>query len=269
MTYPQPSSVGALVGGQQFFRLFTELESAGDIYESEVSALGFSMGPDSDLANVRISYFDSITDTGVGNLVLSPDRNFVGRVDARPADKYIKSVTRKGRILISPIDTYAPDIFAALFDPQQLAVIRPKLDVLQYFGTLPSVIPQRSDRTFKFTSLKAAGDPSTGTTAVAFPSYGRKSGFLSFFNRTGTPFTVTLTGVNFSLSAISNNPYGTFEELYTHEMGTIDSEQFQFKASQHGIWDYFYLSIGPANAGADTYTGGQFYCTVQLSDDEA
>ena len=44
MSFPQPSSIAPIIGGKEFWRLKTQLLSAGDLYESEVSALGFAMG---------------------------------------------------------------------------------------------------------------------------------------------------------------------------------------------------------------------------------
>ena len=77
MTFPQTLSVDQLRDGQQFWRLFTEPESSGDIWESDVGALAFAIGADSDIARALITYYDLTETDRVNSLVVSANKPFI------------------------------------------------------------------------------------------------------------------------------------------------------------------------------------------------
>lgn len=265
MTFPQLSSITPVLGGQQYFRLKTQLENAGDLYESEVSALGFAMGPDSDLSNILVSYYDPNTPGGVGQLLLSPDRNFAGRVDAHPGAPYIQSSNRRGRILISTNDIYAPSWRPLDFDADTWNIIPPTIDVLQYFSALPSVIPPRSDRSFHFNFYE---DPAAlKRSFLAIPAYGRKSGTFQFQNWTAGTVDLAVLAVRW---ALSSNDLGTIELGVEGVIGAsaalaqFGSRVVPFNANTNGLWDYFIISLGSA---VNEYDGGLFPTIITLSDD--
>ncbi len=276
MTFPQPSSTAPVLGGQQFFRLNTQLSGAGDLYESEVSALGFALGPDSDLASVRISRYDAEEAGGVSQFVLSPDRNFAGRIDSRPAESYIKSRSRKGRILIGTDDIYSPEWRPLDFDSTPPGdvwnIIPPQLDVMQYFSTLPSVIPPRSDRTFRFEYFEIP--PANSRTLLAFPVYGRKSGCITVFNATagiGSAVYVGLGAVRFALSVSSDGTrFAATEGIIdpVAALASFNSRVINFNSNVDGLWDYFYLIIGGViDATPLNYTGQTLPVIATMSDD--
>lgn len=270
MTFPQLSSVAPLLGGQQYFRLLTDLSSAGDIYESEVSALGFALGPSSDLRAVRVSFYDPTLPGGVSQFRLSPERNLSGRVDSRVGDPYIRSRSRRGRILISIDDIYSPQWRPGDFDPNVLTgdlwrIIPPTLDVLQYFKTLPSVVPPRSDRPFHFNVLESPPGANKRT-FLAIPAYGRKSGSIAIRNDTGVLLDIAIDCVRF---ALSTNAAGT---TYLGVEGNLVAPAaianganvlFSYNASTHGEWDYLIFQVG----GANPYNGGIIQIHANLSDD--
>lgn len=263
MTFPQLSSIAPLIGGQQFFRLKTQLENAGDIYESEVGALGFAMGPDSDLSNVLVSYFDPKTPGGVGQLLLSPDRNFAGRIDAHPGAAYIESDTRRGRILISTNDIYSPEWRPRDFDADVWNIIPPTLDVMQYFTGLPSVIPPRSDRTFRFEFYEVAAG---GRSFLAIPSYGRKSGTIQVYNSDGgASVAFGVLAVRFVLSK-TGGLYDAIEGVIhtPAALAQFAALTVPFDSTADGLWDYLILQIGEI---ANPYNGGAFPIVVTLSDE--
>jgi hypothetical protein len=269
MSFPQPNSIDPVLAGQDFFRLLTQLTSAGDIYESEVSALAFAMGPDSDLSAVEINYFNPITNN-VELATISPDRSLIGRLDARNDITYPVS-KRKGRILISIEDLYDPEWRPNGFDDEEYEIIPPILDVIQYFTSPPSVVPPRSDRTFRFQYLKLPPNP-TRRSIIAIPCYGRKSGYFTFRNADSvTDVPVTLGAVRFSTSEIvaGSGADGTAEELslFTATLSQFASDSYVFKSSTDGLWDYFYISLG-GNL-LTPYNGTAFPITVTLSDDLA
>ena len=74
MSYPQPSADQYAIKGYQFFRLNTLLTSPGDIYQSQQSGHAFAIGPESDISNVNVAYFDDQVPNFMAQTVISPQR---------------------------------------------------------------------------------------------------------------------------------------------------------------------------------------------------
>lgn len=206
MSYPQPNSNAYSVGGSQFFRLLTPLTSPGDIYESEQSGHAFALGPESDVANVNVVYYDDqvpsfVTTTGIG-----PERSFTGLLVARNEVRYAPA-NRPGRILFYPADLYDPSYQPAGFVPnsQTLTFIPPMLDVIQYFSPQPSLVPRRLDKTFRFDGI-----PNNGASGwIVVPFWGRKTGTVRFDNYCTNPVTFAVRGVTYYINDPASNPAGT------------------------------------------------------------
>lgn len=268
MTFPQPNADQAAVGqAAQFFRLNTPLSSSGDLYESAQGALAFALGPNSDLSNVRVSYFDEAVAGGVAQIILSPDRSFVGRIAARNEVTYTKSVSRKGRILISIDDIYNPAWRPSDFDGDSYEIIPPDLDVIQYFVNPPSLTSQRSDKTFRFQYPKL---PPNGAkrTIIAIPSYGRKSGSIAISNPSGATIAgIGLSGVRFVLSYAGSTIPAGIERAISAPADIVSSGErmIEFSSATHGYQDYLYLTIG--GDITKPYAGTPLPITITLSDD--
>lgn len=207
MTYPQPSSEKYVTGGYEYFRLNTLLSSPGDIYESLVSGLGMALGPQSDIANVNVAYFDSqAAPTFMNFTVVSPGRSFVGRLDARNELVYTPA-GRPGRVLLWSDDLYDPNYRPrAAGDEDLIEFIAPRLDVIQYFANQPSLVPARQDKSYLFQNyILGAG----GTLYLVVPYYGRKFAYVNFTNRdTVVPITIGYFGLNYAITDdFSANPY--------------------------------------------------------------
>jgi hypothetical protein len=273
MTYPQPSSTAPVLAGQDNFRLTTPLRSGGDIYESEVSAYGFAVGPNSDLASIAVTYFDENASSFTNQAIITPDRNIVGRIDARNDSTYPGATPRRGRILLSPNDIWDNNFEPLGFDVADdvIRFVAPVLDVIQYFTPAPSVTPPRSDREFRFQYYDLPNDLVDGITWVAIPAYGRKSGFFTFKNIGNGIVTtnITVMGVKLSASA-SPGPIGAVQKvLFTDGLITGGTQTtYAFKSSADGVWDLLLIGLG-GGAGPGPYNGGPFPTTVVLSDDIA
>lgn len=270
MTFPQSVADQFAINGFQFWRLNTPLSSMGDLYESAQGALAFALGPNSDIANFRVSYFDEMRAGGVGTILLSPDRSFVGRVDARNEVSYIESVARAGRVLISVDDIYNTAWRPADFDDDTWELVPPELDVIQYFINPPSLIPQRSDKTFRFQYLQP---PINGAkrTFIGVPAYGRKSGTISIKNYTASTIAnVGVFGVKFFLTS---NALGTTYSVAAE--GTISAPAdlagfgqrlVQFTSQTQGGWDYIYIGLG-GDITKPYVAGSIVPISITLSDD--
>lgn len=269
--FPQLSSVLPVIDGKQFFRLKTELLSAGDLYESEVSALGFAMGPDSDLSSVNISYLDEEqTPQLLTSANLTPDRNLVGRIDARNDVQYKGPGQRPGRILINSNDLWDPslrpfDYDAAGGGEDLIEFIRPTLDVLQYFRDVPSVAPPRSDKSYRFEYYQQAPG-AQGVTWLAIPAYGRKSGSFTFNNRNAVD-TVRVTVYGWKLQTTTPSATSTTASLFTDDLLSTDTAVFQYSSLADGLWDILLIALGGATAGFKYINTSAFPTTVVLSDD--
>lgn len=195
MSYPQPSSNNSVINGAEFFRLFTPLTSPGDIYESEVSGHAMALGPDSDVANVTVAYWDNQVQTFVNLAQLGPPRSFVGRVDARNTDNYAPS-NRPGRILLFPSDLFDPTFLPEDFLPNQdtLTFITPVLDVIQYFKPQESLTPARNDKTFRFPEIELTD---IRTAFLILPFWGRKYASARIFNNSNQALAWRITGIDY------------------------------------------------------------------------
>lgn len=260
MTYPQPSSVDPVLGGQEFFRLNTLVASPGDIYESEVGSLGLAVGPDSDFANYVVFYYDENNATSVSQLSVSPDRDTLGRVDARNEIVYPGAGSRRGRILISLGDIYDPSILPSQFNiivsEDSIEYVTPVIDVLQYFINEPSVTPQRSDREYRFEYMKPPV-VATKSSYIIVPTYGRKSGCMTVTNNDGTNIvTTSVYGMK-----LTTNAAAAQSTLYTAAIAAAGGQgRFSFVSSTQGIWDVWAIRLA-------NYHAASMPIQITLSDD--
>lgn len=261
--YPQPNSIEPVLNGQQAFRLTTPLAGGGDIYECEPSALAVAVGPNSDISNVEVTYFDDDSDSKVSSMIISPDRWFTGRIDAR--NEVLYPVSRKrGRILVAPSDIYDPTWTPLAFtEGDTIQYVTPVLDVIEYFVNPQAFTPQRSDRNFQFQFLEAPTlGPPVGSAWIVIPAYGRKSGWFSFRNQDpAETIDVTVQGIQLSTSA-SPGVRGTYEKTIMMTVNVLanSSTDFVFKSSEKGLWDLMAIELG-------NYRGNAMPITITLSDD--
>jgi len=270
MTFPQPSSVKPVLGGQQSFRLTTELASSGDMYESEVGALAVVLGPNSDIASVNVNYYDELQPGYVASATISPDRLVVGRIDARNDTVYQGPGQRRGRILISPNDIWDPTLTPSDYDSfgagaDAIEFITPVLDVVQYFVNPPSVAPPRSDKLHRFQYFPGAPNIINGVSWIAIPAYGRKSGYFTFYNRNAVD-TIRVTVYGWRQSqGVSVDSFT--DNLFTDDLLSTDSATYNFRSSTDGLWDLFLLALGGGAAGFGYNPAFALPTSVILSDD--
>lgn len=150
MSFPQTQASQATLRSQDYWRLFTEIETSGDIYRCDVSARAFVLGPQSDVARVKISYFDPQEPAAdlANNLVVSNERLFSGRVDALQIEQY-GGGDQQANILITLLDLmpppgYQPEAAAAAGD--EVVLVQPRLDLLAYLAPVPANVPDRVER---------------------------------------------------------------------------------------------------------------------------
>lgn len=270
MTYPQPSSTAAVIGGQNIFRLRTPLYGAGDMYESEVGSLAMAVGPDSDVSSVMVHYLNqndtqSFGGALIGELLLSTDRVFVGGIAANMVQQY-PGLQVTGRILFSVADLYDATWLPAGYVLANDVVLKeqPLLDVIQYFEAAPSLSPQRSDKIYDYQYFTAPAPGGAGKSAwVVVPAWGRKSGFFNFVNLHATEaVTTTIYGVKYSSSASPAATGALQVSLATAVVAALGGTLlYDYNSSADGSWDAFAVKL-------DNYRNGTAMPTrIVLSDD--
>lgn len=195
----------AVLGGQEFFRLFQKLESAGDIFEINTGTKAMSVGPQSDLANYSVNFFDAQSSDSIDEVNVSVDNPMIGRLDALLATKYPTASGLPARILIKPRDNidlnYLPSTFSVHGGPVQSDFVAarpiPRIDIFSYLSDPPTLAPLRDDRLFSFPFATTLTSPTTAF--YILPYYGRRFAHFNFQNLYGASaitYTIDILGVN-------------------------------------------------------------------------
>jgi hypothetical protein len=254
VSYPQPSADDYAIRGYQYFRLSTLLTSPGDIYESAQSGHGVAIGPESDLANINVAYFDDQVSTFLQRTSISPARAFVGRIDARN-DAVYTPANRAAKILIWAADIYDPNYRPiakpAAFNGATDAInfVAPRLDVIEYFKPMGPVTPGRDDREFSFQNYPVV----LGRYYLVLPYYGRKYAYIEITNREAIGATTFgVVGVNYAITQNdTTTPYHQETTLQAPTVIAGGGGQLTkiIRASTDGMFDALVLSLtsaGPA-----------------------
>lgn len=172
----QTQASDEVLRGKDFWRLRQQLESAGDIFEIDESVIALYVGPDSDAADLKVTYFDPAQPNGLQSAVISPGTPFNGRLDAL-LDQAIPATGQKARILVQPADIIGVTYLRPVL-PQPAVIVRIPtfIDLIGVFGELIQVPTQRSDRQFR-TPVLTVGAGGTGfpnSTDIVFPLYNRR-----------------------------------------------------------------------------------------------
>lgn len=263
MSYPQPQASTEILEGQNFFRLFTELVSSGDIYEMNASALAFCIGPQSDVARARVTYYDPSSPTKSSSFVVSVDSPFIGRIDRLGSQKYpIANVP--ANILISPEDLVNNDWEPPGSNPatQPIALVKPYVDLLAYFSDPPVTPARRADFSRRGRAYIPDAGGGAGVSYLVLPYYRRKYGSIKF-NNAGLARAVDVVGVSFTGSGAPETASINTTVVNAGVITGGDSSSFEVRASQDGLFDYLSLKLSGQNTGA----AGLYYDIV-FTDEE-
>lgn len=166
---------------QEYYRLKREVQSPGDIYEIDASTKAVYIGPDSDISEVKVQYFDPNAPNSVETAVVSINGPFVGRLDSMLKTK-VPTTSQPGRLLVSPVDIVDPSyqvVYSGARQPMRQFLIPPQIDLMAALSPLPDIPQVRADKTFRYPSVPydtvLNADPDTdGATIVLVPIYGRR-----------------------------------------------------------------------------------------------
>ena len=271
MTYPQKPASGAVQSGQEYFRLFTELESSGDIFELDESIKAFIIGPQSDIGRVRVTYYDPNQSLKINSFVVSVDDPFIGRVDKLTSTKY-PQVNEDADILVSLEDLLNNDYNPTGTTPgDAITFVKPRIDLLCYFDQ-PNDFPQkRADFTKRGNLTIPDTGAGSGAAYLIVPFYRRKVATFKFLAFPAHDYDFVLNGLTW-IPGAGTGPSDSFmiNQLQVSLAGikgnTTGQPPFIYKASTLGLFDYLQVTIvGTATDGA---AGPSIFYDIELQDEE-
>lgn len=169
----------AVLRSQDYFRLKQEVASPGDIYELDISTTAIYIGPDSDISEVQVTYFNPNEPNALETAVVAVNGPFVGRLDSLLKTR-VPTTGQPARLLVSPVDyvdnAYAPPLSVA----ERRFNIPAVIDLMAAVKILPDIPAVRADRTLRlpmvpFTTGKSVPpDEDDGSTDIVIPIYGRR-----------------------------------------------------------------------------------------------
>jgi hypothetical protein len=169
--------INAVLRSQEYYRLKQVVQSPGDIYEINESAKAIYIGPDSDIGEVQVTYFNPDEPSALETAVVSVNGPFVGRVDALPKTR-VPSTGQPARILVTPVDIVDPNYSFAATAAARSFNVPAQIDLIVALKTLPTIPAVRADRTLRLAGVpfysKAFGMLDDGSTDLFFPIYGRR-----------------------------------------------------------------------------------------------
>lgn len=257
MTYPQPDANYYVVNGYDFFRLNTPLSSPGDIYQSPQSCQAFAIGPESDISEVVVSYFDGQQQTFMNQIVLSNERAFSARLDANNRGRY-SPANRPAMIYMWPDNLWNPNFLPDGYNPtnDKLILVTPVLDVIQFFKAQTSLTPGRRDKTWTFQDTQVGGTDGD-TTYIVIPYYGRKGAQISVLHDSGPQGGVDITVFGVQLTYGGQGASGATHiqtPLLTGDPGS--AIPWQGIVTSGGI--AIFNNDGTVDAGHSSTGGGQY-----------
>jgi len=294
--YPQPTASQSVLLSQDYFRLFTELESIGDIYRIDTSLRGLCIGPLSDIQTIKAYYYDEqAPGSHCKELAVSVSDPFTGRLDARMDIDY-PGLGTKAKILIRA-DDFVPDPDQELFidednpvDGELIVWHRPSLDVIAYHAEPKSLPIARSERHWFeqcVILLPEEGQAESYSSYYLYPHYRRKYFHARMFNTLATSITYTIYGVSFMPSVVvpgvgTWTPLPALQNLITGAVLTVNTAHpvlYSEKvpdlaepiAAHHpiGYYDYMLVRLTGAPFGYDADDPGAGFVMDVISSDWA
>ncbi len=172
--------INAVTRSQEYYRLKRVVQSPGDIYELTESARAIYIGPDSDIGEVQITYYNPDEPLGLETATVSVNGPFVGRIDSLPLTK-VASTGQPAHILISPVDIVDNNYANPFSVANRRFNIPAVIDLIIGLKPIDSIPSVRADRTYRFPNVpyNEGADPdgpegNDGSTDLIIPIYGRR-----------------------------------------------------------------------------------------------
>lgn len=195
-------AVDSVLASQEFYRLKQVVQSPGDIYEIDESAKAIYIGPDSDISEVQITYYDPlVVGTNLQQANVAVNGPLVGRVDASMV-RQVPTTMQPARILAAPNDlvdnAYARPVVGIFGPPLRSFNVPAVIDLIVALKQLPDIPSVRADRTFRFPQVPfepPTAGPTTGGTDIVLPVYGRRMTSIQVLAPAGVGYVLSIYGV--------------------------------------------------------------------------
>jgi len=274
-----------ILNGQQVFRLFQEVYTAGEIFEWDQSVNGIAIGPNSDLARCRLTFYDSLINAhNVDEAIASVYSPWSNLLAANEQDNFA-NLPYNGRIIVSLIDpiltTLPEDANVGVQD-----IVQPRLDLIGFSGTPHRLADQgradlRHSGTVQFIPI---GGGNFGGVQVTVPAFGRKAGSVTVANYKQLNATLSVTGISMmegaELAAAAPNEGEQQKAQTIINAGVVlptggispefDTLTIRWSASANGFFDYIKVLIQNntplADQATNTNASDQTKYTITLTD---
>jgi hypothetical protein len=266
MALQRETASNRVLGGQDHWRLFQQIESSGDIWEIDESLKGVAIGPESDVSEVFLSYYDSAQPNSIQKLSVAVGNPFEGRLDALMGTPY-PSTGSNGRILVSLGDLIDNAYEPLNWDPgdppitpaDPIIYVPSFVDLFGYFDKKAEQARVRSNRKILF-SVAASLPVNASAVWYVVPCYGRRYGSVLVVNHDPSTepvlsISVDLIGVRLAVGktvAGTNKagevPIGSAAGITQGNTGHII-----WRSSRDGLFDLLVLKFVPSIQGLLTY----------------
>ena len=259
----------AVLDSQEVYRINQPLRTAGDVFELDGSCRALVIGPQSDIANYNVDYYDTQASNRISRLGLSAGAPRIGRLDAYGELHFPALVgSPSAPIIVTPgdlyIDSYTPRGFnenteLIYFEP-------PYVDLVAMFdapGSLATAV--RANKIYRYGSIFTYGLFTDVWYLV--PVYGRR--LVTVAMRNSDPvitidYSIELvrmvigqgSGVDFGLCPLKQVASGT--------LGVASDLSQVITASTNGMWDVLQVKLTPSAALARNIAS----LTIETSDTE-
>lgn len=238
----------SVLNGQEYFRIKQELESGGDIFEIDSSVKALVIGPESDVSDLLVTFYDQQSNLKIGETIISAATPFIGRVDS------FLSTVFPGTGLPARIQVSVRDIIDNTTVPQQIVtpevISRPKplIDLLAYFDIPASLPLGRADKSYLYpfgtvTNL-------AGPNLYIVPMYGRRYASVMFQNWGVPSYNITVYKVMNSIGAVGLPTSGTVggskalcEQMDTALVAGNASYSETFTYCDEGLYDLLIVDL--------------------------
>jgi hypothetical protein len=255
-----PSATEEVLANQEWFRIFQQVESPGSIFEIDSSSRAIYIGPNSDLAEVRVAYYNrqanGVSKQDIADV--SVNGPLVGRMDSLLATQY-PSLNQQARLLAYPVDIVDPDYVRptnALFTPLRRYNVPARIDLICALKDLPQIPNVRADRTLRYPRVPFQNDggmDDDGSTDLVIPIYGRRMVTIQII----TPV-MTAHETSFYLAALQPGQ-STFPKFLGSVIKTAisvnDTDSIVFRASDQINRDEVEFSGTTADPAMPTWDG--------------
>jgi len=281
----QTKASDAILASQEIWRLTKIVESPGDIFEQDVSTLAIAIGPDSDIAKVKATYYDPVSPSPLrlAEAIIATGAPFSGRLDALLATPYPNTASGQllpafpARVLFSLQDIVDANFLIPFWGaPDDSNVYRAptKLDLISFVSDPRGIVPdRRPPKQFNFDTAPATGGPNNSINFV-IPYFGRRSGSL-FVQSLNTPGVINTTDVLVTLTGVSINEgfapgkqsINFVKELDAVNFSTTGFACLTTRATDDGVWDYLVCTLSGFQVGSHQWAVGDLRIQFNVSDE--